>query len=79
MAKILFIGTHGTEDPTRASLPFIGANGASEAGHQPIVALVGDAVSLMKQVVADSITPVGWPALKEHLATAIGHKTAIHV
>ena len=34
MASILFQATYGSDDPTRATMPFIGANGAIEAGHQ---------------------------------------------
>jgi hypothetical protein len=32
MAKLLYVGSHGGEDPTRAGLVFVGANGAKEAG-----------------------------------------------
>ena len=48
MARLLYVGSHGVEDPTRAGLLFVGANGAKEAGHSPLIALVGDAVLLMK-------------------------------
>ena len=30
MAKLLYIGTAGTEDPTRATFPFLMAKGAIE-------------------------------------------------
>ncbi len=33
MANLLFITTHSTDDPTRAAMAFIAANGAKEAGH----------------------------------------------
>ena len=79
MAKLLFVGTHSSDDPTRASMPFIGANGATEAGHEPTVALLIDATLLMKDVIADSISPVGFPPLKEIMATTIANKTPIHV
>ena len=35
MTKILYLGTHGTDDPTRASMPFHMALGAVEGG-QPL-------------------------------------------
>lgn len=43
MATILYVGTYGSDDPTRASLPFHAAIGAIEAGHQPQIALMGEA------------------------------------
>lgn len=35
MVRQLFIGTHGSEDPTKATLPFLIASGAIDAGHEP--------------------------------------------
>ena len=32
MAKLIYVGSHGVEDPTRAGLVFVGANGARDAG-----------------------------------------------
>ena len=79
MATILFVSTNGSENPTKAALPFIGASGAVEAGHQPQIVLFGDAVVVMKQAVADSVVPVGWPPLKDLLATAIENQVPIYV
>lgn len=79
MAKFVYLSSHGSDDPTRAAMPFFLANGAIEAGHQAEVALIGEAVYLMKDVVANAIQPVGWPSLKELLAKAIQNGIAIHV
>jgi len=79
MARILYYGTHGTDDPSRAAMPFFAANGAKEAGHEPIIALLIDATYLMKDPVGQSITPVGFPPLRELMATAIANGTPIHV
>ena len=79
MATILYGGTNGSEDPTKAVLPFLGANGAVEAGHQPQVVLIGDAAVLMKNVVAENVVPVGWPPLREILASTIRHNVPIYV
>jgi len=79
MAKILYMGTHSMEDPTRAGLVFVGANGAKEAGHDPVIALVGDAVLLLKDTIAAATVPVGWPPVKELMATAVTNGTPIHV
>lgn len=79
MAKILYIGTNGSENPTKSVFPFILANGAVEAGHKAEISLFGDSVVLMKDVVANSVIPVGWPPLKEILATTIKNKIPIYV
>ncbi len=79
MAKILYFGTNGSENPTKSVFPFIGANGALGAGHQAEIHLFGDAVVIMKDVVANSVVPVGWPPLKEVLATTVSNKIPIYV
>ncbi len=79
MAKIFYMGSNGSENPTKSVFPFILANGAVEAGHQAEVSLFGDAVVLMKDVVANSVVPVGWPPLKDILATTIKNKIPIYV
>ena len=50
-----------------------------EAGHEAVISLQGDAVVLMKDVVANSVVPVGWLPLKEVLATTVKNKTPIYV
>ncbi len=79
MAKILFMGSNGSEDPTKSVFPFILANGAVDAGHQAEVSLFGDAVVLMKDVVANNVVPMGWPPLKDIMATTIKNKVPIYV
>ncbi len=79
MAQILFMGSNGSENPTKSVFPFILANGAVDAGHQAEVSLFGDAVVLMKDVVANSVVPVGWPPLKDIMATTIKNKVPIYV
>ena len=79
MATLLFVGTNGSVDPTKAVLPFLSANGAIEAVQQAQIALMGDAVVLMRTVVADAVTPIGWPSLKDMLATSIEHGVPIYV
>jgi uncharacterized protein involved in oxidation of intracellular sulfur len=79
VASILFQGSHGSDDPTLAAMPFIGANGAIEAGHQASIVLIAEATLLMKDVIADAITPVGFPPLNEHIAKAIASRIPIHI
>lgn len=79
MAKIIYFGSNGSENPTKSVWPFLGANGAVEAGHQPEVFLFGDAVVLMREAVANSVVPVGWPPLKDIMATTIKNKVPVYV
>lgn len=79
MGKVLYSSTYGSDDPTRASLPFHMALGAVEAGHQPEIALIAEATYLMKDAVAETIQGVGMPSFKDLLANAVQHKIPIHV
>ncbi len=79
MAKMFYLGSNGSENPTKSVFPFVLANGAVEAGHQAEISLFGDAVVLMKDAVANSVVPVGWPPFKEILATTIKNKIPIYV
>ena len=79
MATLMFLGSSGSEDPTKAVFPFILANGAVEAGHQAQVSLFWDAVVLMNDAVINSLVPLGWPPLKELLATSMQNKVQIYV
>jgi len=79
MATILFASTFGSDDPTRATLPLVAANGAVEAGHTPQLFLAGEATYLMKDVVADQVHGVGWPPFKELLEKIIAHGVPIFV
>jgi uncharacterized protein involved in oxidation of intracellular sulfur len=79
MAKELFIGLHGSEDPTKATLPFVMASGALDAGHETAIVLVGDSVVLMNNTVVDSIHGVGFPSLKEIFAKILAAKVPIYI
>ena len=65
MATILYTSTYGTDDPTRATLPFLAALGAIKAGHKSQILLQGEAGYLMKEYLIDQIHGVGWPPLRE--------------
>ena len=79
MARELFIGFHGSEDPTKATLPFLMASGALDAGHETAIILMGDAAVLMNDTVADNVQGIGLPPLKELLAKVIQNKVPIYV
>ncbi len=76
--KFLYISSHGTEDPTRATLPFLMAKGAKEAGHDVEVALMGDSVVLFNDGMASSVQGVGIPPLKELMQFAKDNKIPVY-
>jgi DsrE/DsrF-like family len=65
MAKILVVATHASDDLTKSSLAFITAVGALTAGKEVALALLGEAVYLTKQAVAQGIQGVGFPPLPQ--------------
>lgn len=77
--KILIKSVWGSSDPTQASFPFHHANAFAEAGHQVQIFLLGEAVFLMRTVIANAVVPVGWAPLSEALAKVIEHRVPIHV
>ncbi len=79
MATILYVGTAGSDDPTRAGLPFNFALGALEAGHQPQIFLAGEAAYVMKEDVAAAIMPVAMPPLREMLEALVARQVPIFV
>jgi len=79
MGKILCIGTYATDDPTRATMPFIVAAGALERGHEPIIALMGEGVYLFKEGVVDAVQGVGFPPLRQFMDNMISHKVRFYL
>jgi predicted peroxiredoxin len=77
--KLTFVATHGSENPTKAVFPFLQAKNAAEAGIEAEIVLMGDAVVMMRDAVADSVVPVGWPPFKEIFAAVVEHKIPIYV
>ena len=79
MAKLLYVGTHGTDDPTHATFPFLMAKGAIDAGHEAGIILMGDAAALIKDSIVDQIQGVGIPPLKDLAAFLHERKVRISV
>ena len=79
MAKLLYIGTAGTDDPTRATFPFLMAKGAIEAGHEPGIILQGEAAPLIKDSIASQVHGIGVPPLKELLDFLVERNIRISV
>jgi predicted peroxiredoxin len=77
--KVLIKSAWGSGDPTQAAFAFHHANAFAEGGHDVQIFLLGEAVTLMRKVVADSVVPVGWPPLSEAFTKVIANKVPIHV
>ena len=68
--KFHVTATSGSEDPTKATLPFLHAKGAHEAGHEVSISLLGDSVVMLKPTIAENIQGVDLPPLVELIAYA---------
>ena len=79
MAKLLYVGTRGTDDPTQATFPFLLAKGAIEAGHEPGITLMGEAAPLIKDGIAQQVQGIGVPPLKERMEFVVAHQVPISV
>ena len=80
MPRLLYVATHGPDDPTKACIPFhLAVNGAAEAGIEAEINLAGDAAVLIQDHYIDALVPVGLPPLKELMAKAQARGVTIHV
>ena len=79
--KIVYIVTHGAEDPERASLPFVLASAAQAMEVEAVVALQGTAVFLAKKGCLEHVFASGLPALKDlvHNFTSEGGRLLVCV
>ena len=68
MATFIISGSRGTDDPTMATLPFIAAKVAKEQGHDVVLWLWNEAVTLGRKGSADHVTGVNLTPLKDLLA-----------
>ncbi|MFN2557024.1 MAG: hypothetical protein ABR592_09155 [Nitriliruptorales bacterium] len=67
MTVILAVGTYGSDDPTRAALPMITAQGALDSGNQAQVAFLGEATYLLRPGLADQVVAVAFGNVGEHM------------
>lgn len=63
--KIMMKSAWGSDDPTRASFPFVHGLALADAGHEVRIFLIGEATYLMRKATAEAVMPVGWPALSQ--------------
>ena len=79
MAKLMYVGTRGTDDPTQATFPFLLAKGAIEAGHEAGITLMGESAPLIKDHIVQQVQGVGVPPLKELFDFVVAHEVPITV
>ncbi len=80
MAKLIYVGTHGPDDPTKACMPIhLAVNGAAEAGIEAEINLAGDAAVLIQDAYVDTVLPIGFPPLKDLIAKAREKGVPIHI
>jgi predicted peroxiredoxin len=75
--KIMMKSAWGSDDPTRASFPFIHGLALAQAGHDVQIFLTGEATYLMRKTTADAVMPVGWPPLRETLEKVVTKRIPI--
>lgn len=68
MSSFIISGSRGTDDPTMATLPFIAAKTAKEQGHDVVLWLWNEAVTLARKGSADHIVGVNLTPLGDLLA-----------
>ena len=61
--NIMMKSAWGSDDPTKASFPFLHGHALMKAGHNVQIFLLGEAVGLMRMSEAEAVVPVGWPPL----------------
>lgn len=67
---LLYVGLHGTDDPTLATMPFLLATGAAAAEIDCRIALLGEATYLVKPGAIEAIRGIGFPPLADLAAKA---------
>lgn len=75
--KVMMKSAWGSDDPTRASFPFIHGLALADAGHDVQIFLVGEGTYTMRKATVDAIHPVGWPPLSETLSKVVAKRIPI--
>ena len=78
-SKVVIIGTHGPEDPERATLPFVMGNAALAMDSEAVIILQATGVLLAKTGTYEHIFASGLPPLQDLLKSflALGGKLLI--
>ncbi len=76
---MLYVGTSGADDPTRATFPFLMANGAIDTGHETGIILMRESDSLIEGSLSQQVQGVGIPPLKELIEFSVAREVPISV
>ena len=79
MPSILFVASRGSDDPTMATFPFEMAVGAAKEGHEVHLALLNEAVCLMRDEVVEELQGFGCSPFRDVLAETVDYKIPIYV
>ncbi len=79
MTSVMFVATHATDDPTKATLAVLATVGAITGDVECSLALLGEGASLIKDVVVDNIHGVGFAPLKELMSEVVKANVPIYV
>jgi predicted peroxiredoxin len=79
MTLILAVGTYGSDDPTRAAMPLITAQGARDSGHDAQIALLGEASYLLRPGVAEGVVAVAFGNVGERMKALIDQGVPFYV
>lgn len=66
--KMIFIATHGPEDPERATIPFVMALAALASDIEVVLGFQANGVMLMRKGCAEHVFASGFPPLSELMA-----------
>jgi len=69
--KFIVSGSYGTDNPTMATLPFMAAKTAQEQGHDVVLFLWNEAVTLARPGIGDHVIGVNLPPLREIITTIV--------
>lgn len=77
--NILYIATRGFEDPTHATLPFVFAKGAIEAGYDVAILFATESVTLVNDAIRAEVKGLGFEPLDTFIDFMREHNVPIYV
>lgn len=77
--KMLFVGTHGSNDPTRAAMPLISATGALSEGHEVKVAFLGEAAYITNETIAQEVNAVAFGNVADRMRQLVEGGVSFYV
>jgi predicted peroxiredoxin len=78
--NVVYMGSAGSADPTRASIPLhLAANGSVEVDQETTVVLIGDAAELLVGDTIQILEGIGIPPARELVAKLREHAVPVFV